>query len=98
MPVGGVVITVKDAEKQQALEILSALTEVEVFGDDDQGHVVAVLETETSEAMEKLIDRLTENECILQVGLTYLNTEDEAELMATGKPLPRPYGFRQPVQ
>ncbi len=98
MPIGGVVITVRKEDIQQGLDILHNQVGVEVQGADPQGHIIAVLDTETSEEMEQLIDSISENEEILQVGLTYLNTEDEAELMAAGEKVPRPFGFRKPVE
>jgi len=97
MPISGVVITSRPTDKAEVLRALAAIAEVEVFGDDAQGNVVAVLETVSSEEMEKLIDRISKNPFVLHVGLTYLNTEDEAERMARGEPLARPFGFRRPT-
>lgn len=48
--------------------------------------------------MESLIDAINKHENILNVGMTYLNTEDEAEKMAGGEPLTKPFGFRKPMQ
>ena len=70
---------------------------IEVHGDDDKGHIVAVLETESSEEMEALIDRIAKDENVLNVGLTCLNTEDEAEKMARGDKISKPFGFRKPT-
>jgi nitrate reductase NapAB chaperone NapD len=97
MPISGVVITCRPSEKAGVLRSLAAIPAVEVFGDDEQGNIVAVLETGSSEDMEKLIDRISKNPCVLQVGLTYLNTEDEAERMAQGEPVAKPFGFRRPL-
>jgi nitrate reductase NapAB chaperone NapD len=97
MPISGVVITGRQAEKAEVLQALAALPEVEVYGDDDKGNIVAVLETGSSEEMEKLIDRIGKNTHVLHVGLTYLNTEDESERPAHGEPPARPFGFHRPV-
>jgi nitrate reductase NapD len=70
---------------------------VEVHGDDEKGNIVAVLETQSSEEMEKIIDRISKDQNVLHVGLTYLNTEDEAERMANGETLEKPFGFRKPL-
>ena len=95
MPISGVVITCRPAEKSAVLRALAAIPAVEVYGDDVRGNIVAVLETASSEAMEKLIDRINKDRSVLQVGLTYLNTEDEAERMEAGAPVAMPFGFRQ---
>jgi nitrate reductase NapD len=97
MPISGVIITCRPTEKAAALHFLTAIPAVEVFGDDEQGNIVAVLETASSEEMEKLIGRIGKNPCVLHVGLTYLNTEDEAERMAQGEPVGKPFGFRGPL-
>ena len=97
MPISGVVITSRPTAKPEVLRALAANPAVEVYGDDKQGNIVAVLETTTSEDMEKLIDRIGKYPGVLQVGLTYLNTEDEAERMAQGEPVAKPFGFRRPL-
>ena len=97
MPISGVVITVKANHKQQVLADMTEVPGIEVHGDDDKGHIVAVLETESSEEMEALIDRIAKDENVLNVGLTYLNTEDEAEKMARGDKISKPFGFRKPT-
>ncbi|MDK9708865.1 MAG: chaperone NapD [Desulforhopalus sp.] len=97
MPISGVVITSRPAEKARVLHALAAVPGIEVHGDDGQGNIVAVLETKTSEEMEKLIDRINKDPLVLHVGMTYLNTEDEAEEMADGRPVARPFGYRKPL-
>ena len=98
MPISGVVITSRPTDKPEVLRALAAIAEVEVFGDDERGNIVAVLETASSEEMERLIERIGKNPAVLHVGLTYLNTEDEAERLARGEPVARPFGFRRPVE
>lgn len=97
MPISGVVITSRPTEKSAVLRSLAAISAVEVFGDDDKGNIVAVIETASSEDMEQLIDRISKDRSVLHVGLTYLNTEDEAERMAQGEPVAKPFGFRRPL-
>lgn len=98
MPISGVVITSRKEEKQRVLDALAQLKEVEIFGDDDDGNIVAVLETKSSETMEKIIDRINKDESVLHVGLTYLNTEDEAERMEKGEKMDKPFGYRKPLK
>jgi nitrate reductase NapD len=95
MPISGVVISSRPQDKTAVLQTLAAMSAVEVFGDDEKGHIVAVLETASSEEMQNLIDRISKDQMVLNVGLTYLNTEDEAFRPADGKDVPRPVGFRK---
>ena len=97
MPISGVVITGRPENKAEILRSLAALIGVEVFGDDEKGNIVAVLETDSSEGMERLIDRIGKMPSVLHVGLTYLNTEDEAAELAVGRNVAKPFGFRQPA-
>ena len=97
MPISGVVITGKPENKSEILRSLAEIAGVEVFGDDDCGNIVAVLETDSSGKMERLIDRVGKTPSVLHVGLTYLNTEDEAEAAAAGRKVAKPFGFRQPA-
>ena len=96
MPIGGIVVSGQPGDEQEIGASLSELKGIEVHGTDSDGNVVAVLDTESSEEMEQLIDRINKHEKVLNVGLTYLNTEDEAELMAQGVKLTKPFGFRKP--
>ena len=95
MPISGVVISSRPQDKTDVLLTLATMSAVEVFGDDEQGHIVAVLETASSEDMQNLIDRISKDQMVLNVGLTYLNTEDEALQMADGKEFAKPIGFRK---
>lgn len=97
MPIGGIVISSFPEQKHTVITKLAEIAEVEVHGDDDQGNIVAVLDTATSEEMEKIIDRINKDEHVLGVGMTYLNTEDEAERLNSGEKLAKPFGFRKPV-
>ena len=95
MPIGGVVIACVPEKKQSVLAMLATIAGVEVHGDDDGGNIVAVIDTKSSEEMEALIDRINGSEQVLSVGMTYLNTEDEAERLAAGERLAKPFGFKK---
>lgn len=97
MPIGGVVIACIAEHKKSVLADLQQYTELEIHGADEKGNIVAVIDTNSSEDMEKLIDTINKHQYILNVGMTYLNTEDEAEKMASGENLSKPFGFRKPV-
>lgn len=98
MPIGGFVITSFSRKKDTVIAKLNQISEVEIYGDDGQGNIVAVLDTASSEEMEKLIDRINKDKDVLSVGMTYLNTEDEAEKMNKGARLAKPFGFRKPLE
>jgi len=97
MPIGGVVITGRSEDTDQIVAMLSSLNGLDVHGSDESGNIVAVLDTKSSEDMERLIERINKDDRVLNVGLTYLNTEDEADQMASGIKLPKPFGFKKPV-
>ena len=96
MPISGVVITTHADSKDRVLADLAQYAELEIHGADEKGHIVAVIDSESSDAMERLIDTINKHKDILNVGMTYLNTEDEAERMAKGEKLSKPFGFRKP--
>lgn len=96
MPISGIIITSTPEHLDAVLVDLKEITELEVHGADENANIVAVLDTESSEQMEKIIDSINKDVKILNVGVTYLNTEDEAEQMAQGEKLPKPFGFRKP--
>ncbi len=94
MPISGVVVSSLPADVEEVMQYLATLAGVEVHGGDAAGNIVAVLETGSSETMQDLIDLIGKDRRILNVGLTYLNTEDEALQAAEGKKTPLPLGFR----
>ncbi|PHR28487.1 MAG: hypothetical protein COA36_06325 [Desulfotalea sp.] len=96
MPISGVIITSTPEHLDEVLSELQQFPQVEVHGADEKANIVAVLDTTSSEEMETIIDRINKDEKVLNVGVTYLNTEDEAEQMAQGEKLPKPFGFRKP--
>jgi|GEM_PF-575826 len=97
MPISGVVITCRTEATEKVLADLGQYQSLEIHGSDNKGNIVAVIESDTSEDMERLIDTINKHEDIFNVGMTYLNTEDEAEQMARGERLAKPFGFRKPL-
>ena len=97
MPIGGVVITGRSEDTDKLRMRLMELPGLEIHGCDGSGNIVAVLDTSSSEKMERLIETINRDELVLSVGLTYLNAEDEAIRLAQGERLPRPFGFKKPL-
>ena len=79
MPIGGFIINIDPENSIEALESLSDISHLEVHGSDDKGNIVAVIDTETSKEMQRIVDDLNKFEFVLTVGLTYINVEDEGE-------------------
>jgi len=96
MPISGIIITSTPENLDAVLSQLKEIPGVEIHGADEKANIVAVLDTKSSEEMETIIDRINKDEKVLNVGVTYLNTEDEADQMAKGEKLPKPFGFRKP--
>ena len=76
MPVAGAVVLIQPADLVPVKAFLATFTEVAIHGADDRGNIVVVLDTATSEEMERLIKALSTSPLVLHVGLTYLNMED----------------------
>jgi nitrate reductase NapD len=95
MPIGGVVIMCKPDRRDELLARLEGERGVEIHGADERGNIVAVLDAENTEALEKLMKRISGFETVLQVGLTYLNTEDETEKIVNGEYSPKIFGMRR---
>ncbi len=93
MPIGGFVISVAPADRDEIVAMLKERAGIEVHGADQAGNIVAVMETETSDVMDSLVLELEKDERILSVGLAYLNAEDEIEKIASGELRPSfPFG------
>ena len=77
MPVGGFVITVDPEVRDDIVTELEARSGVSLYGSDEQGNVVAVLESDSSKEMEKMTKSIQKIDGVLSLGMTYLNVEDE---------------------
>ncbi len=96
MPIGGFIISVAPAEREEIAASLEAESGLDVHGTDDKGNIVAVLETETSDEMDARVLALEKDPRILSVGLAYLNAEDEIEKIASGElPPGSPFGRKK---
>lgn len=82
MPISGVVITSNPLDMPQVKEFLTGMTGVDMHGEDTQGNIVAVFDTQTAEQMEKLMKQVNSCPFILHAGVTYLNMEDMLEPMS----------------
>jgi nitrate reductase NapAB chaperone NapD len=61
---------------------------VELYGEDGKGNLVAVLDCESSQRMEKVVAEIAAIAGVLNVGLAYIHAEDEVERIAAGDYVP----------
>jgi nitrate reductase NapAB chaperone NapD len=88
MPIGGFVIQIDTAARPDVLVPLGKMPEVELYGEDEKGNLVAVLDCETSQRMEKVVEEIAAIAGVLNVGLAYIHAEDEVERIAAGDYVP----------
>jgi len=79
MPIGGFIVNVHPEDIKNSISALRKITGLEVYGSDDKGNVVVVIEARTSKDIEKIVDEIKNIPTVLNIGLTYLNVEDEIE-------------------
>lgn len=85
MPIGGFVITLDTAVKDNVLEQFSTYSQIDVHGVDDEGNAVVVIDTETSDEMELLTTDLQKIDGVLSLGVTYYHAEDEVAKIESGE-------------
>ncbi|MBU0663757.1 MAG: chaperone NapD [Proteobacteria bacterium] len=91
MVIAGFVVQCQPQSQQDTVVALEALGQVEVFGADEKGNIVTVVDTDSSADLEKIVKKMESLEQVMTVGLTYLNMEDEAEKIASGELSPDPF-------
>jgi nitrate reductase NapD len=84
MPVGGFVVAVALEERENVVEFLKNLGGSTVYGYDEDGNIVMVLDMESSEEMEKTVEEVKKTPGVLHVGLAYMHYEDELEKIEKG--------------
>ncbi len=89
MPIGGFVVNVVPEELEAVRKALAAYPEVEIYGHDEKGRLIVVLETQTSEEMETLVREISRQEGVLSMDLAYLHGEDEVEKIEAGEYKPK---------
>lgn len=85
MPIGGFVASLDLTLKDEVLRQFAQFPQVEVYGVDDQGNAVVVIDTETSDEMEKINASLQKIDGVLSLGVTYFHAEDEIEKIESGE-------------
>ena len=97
MPIGGFVVTAVPNRLPQVKETLQEMRGVSIYGEEPQkGYLIVVLESDTSEEMEKLEQRIQKIEGVLGTHLAYLYYEDELEKIERGEIRPEiPFGKKR---
>ncbi|NPA15615.1 MAG: chaperone NapD [Deferribacteres bacterium] len=95
MPVGGFVVSVLPDDAERLKNELALVDGVEVYGWDEKGNIVVVIEAETSDLMEELVEKLKRIDGVLTVGLAYLHFEDEVDKIERGEIKPEAFGRRK---
>lgn len=85
MPIGGFVVTLDTTVQDDVLEKIATYPQIDVYGVDDGGNAVVVIDTETSDEMEKLATDLQTIDGVLSLGVTYYHAEDEIEKIEKGE-------------
>jgi nitrate reductase NapD len=91
MVIAGLVVQCQPQSQQETVASLEAIEQVEVYGKDEKGNIVIVVDAESSTDLEKIVKKMEKLEHVLTVGLTYLNMEDEAEQIALGALTQNPF-------
>ncbi len=98
MVVAGFVVQSLPEARKAVVAVLKGMSGVEVYGDDESGNIVTVAEAATSADLETIVRKMEKVDAVLNVGLTYMNMEDEAELIANGESTPEVFGGRTKKQ
>lgn len=84
MPIGGFVIHVHPDLLESMNSCLREMHDVTVLGNDGQAAIAVVIDSPSTEKMEKLVKEINAFKAVLSIGVTYLNVEDEAETLMSG--------------
>lgn len=84
MVIAGFVVQCHPRSQRDTVTALEAIDQVKVFGTDEKGNIITVVDADSSADLERIVKKMEKLEQVLTVGLTYLNMEDEAEQIAIG--------------
>lgn len=89
MPIGSFVINMDEESREQILKKLKDFRKVTVYGGDEKGHLIIVIESETSEEMEKIEAKIKSIDGVITSNLAYLFYGDEFEKIEKGENKPK---------
>ena len=98
MVIAGFVVQTIPDERTNVVERFSTLSGVEVYGADKQGNIVVVVEAGSSDDLGEMVKKMEKVDAVCNVGMTYMNMEDEAEQIASGESTPKVFTGRKQKQ
>lgn len=82
MTIGGVVITVCPDDRRDVEIALARLSELSIYGSDEQGNIIGTITSVDSKSIEEVIKTIEEIETVDKVNLAYLNAENAPDTSA----------------
>ncbi|NOZ55837.1 MAG: chaperone NapD [Calditrichaeota bacterium] len=76
MPIAGLAVLVKPDQTDSVRETLSQMECVEVYGADDKGNLIVVLDCSSTEQMREVEKQLRQVDGVVNVAGAYYNFED----------------------
>jgi nitrate reductase NapAB chaperone NapD len=76
MAISGVVITVSPSDKREVEIALSKFSELQVYGSDEDGNIIATIKSLDKQSMEEMIARIEKLNFVSQVHIAYLKNDD----------------------
>ena len=84
MPIGGFIVSAIPESKEEIMHRLRKIEGSSIYGSDDKGNIIWVLDTESSDEMEKIVEEIEKTDGVLNVGVAYMHFEDELEKIEKG--------------
>jgi len=84
VPIGGLVVSTVPKEKDRVILELEGCVGASVYGSDDEGNIVLVLDTDSSDEMEAQVEEIKRIPGVINVGVAYLHFEDELDKIREG--------------
>lgn len=96
MPIGGFIVNAQPEFVSDVAGQLKNIDDVEVHGFDNDGNIVAVIDSVTSDVMEAQVKKIEAIEPVLTVGVAYLHAEDEVDMIERGElVIDNPFGRKK---
>ncbi len=77
MPVTGVAVQTVPSQLKEVYKILEKMPEVSLYGDDNKGNIIAVLDTKNKKELDELSRKIESLEGVVQIMGVYNNFEDD---------------------
>jgi len=88
MPIASLVIKTFVKETSNVVETLKKSPEVSIYASNENGDVIVVVETEDSDQMEQVHEKIKEIDGVISVHSVYLYYGDEFERIESGELYP----------